>query len=153
MGTHLRVLIRSYPMNTNMTLFTCFPKDFAFWCYAAYVLWPWVCQERGSEAGGTTEGQDGGMHFLLCFQGWLPVLLCCNTFNLYAGGGYLANTKWCRNPENGWNPGIWVLIWEYSTRAFQWIPTWQGLDGFQKYLGPCALDECSLSIGRVKHII
>ena len=29
------------------------------------------------------------------------------------------------------DPGIWVLIWEYSTRAFQWIPTLQGLDGFQ----------------------
>ena len=30
-----------------------------------------------------------------------------------------------------------VLFWKYSTRAFQWKPTWQGLDGFQKSLHPC----------------
>ena len=52
--------------------------------------------------------------------------------------------------KNDWNPGKWVLIWEYSARAFQWIPRWQGLDGFQKSLHPCALDESSKSIGRVK---
>ena len=49
-----------------------------------------------------------------------------------------------------WNPGTWVLIWEYSARAFQWIPTWHGLDVFQKSLRSCALDESSLSIGRMK---
>ena len=48
------------------------------------------------------------------------------------------------------NPGKWVLIWEYSARAFQWIPTWQGLDNYQKSLRPCTLDEISLGIGRVK---
>ena len=57
----------------------------------------------------------------------------------------LANTKWCKNLRNDWNPGIW----EYSSRAIQWIPTWHGLDGFQRFLHPCALDESSLSIGRV----
>ena len=36
-----------------------------------------------------------------------------------------------------------------SVRAIQWIPTWHGLDGFRKSLRPCALDESSLSIGRV----
>ena len=30
MGTHLRVLSKSYPMNTNMTGFRCFSKIFAF---------------------------------------------------------------------------------------------------------------------------
>ena len=35
-----------------------------------------------------------------------------------------------------WNPGIWVLIWEYTVRAIIWIPTWQGLDGSQNL---CAL--------------
>ena len=35
------------------------------------------------------------------------------------------------NPKNDWNPGTWVLIWEYSARAIQWIPAWQGLDFFQ----------------------
>ena len=27
-----------------------------------------------------------------------------------------------------WTPGKWVLIREYSARAIQWIPTWQGWD-------------------------
>ena len=37
-------------------------------------------------------------------------------------------------------------------RAFQWIQTWQGLDCFQNsfHTKSCALDENSLSIGRVK---
>ena len=48
-----------------------------------------------------------------------------------------------RNLKNDWNSGI--LIWEYSVRVIQWIPTWQCLDGFNL----CALDESSLSIGRV----
>ena len=34
--------------------------------------------------------------------------------------------------KNDWNLGTWVLIWEYSMRAIQWIPTWLGLDGFQE---------------------
>ena len=50
-------------------------------------------------------------------------------------------------------PWHMVLIWEYSARAIQWIPTWEGLDGFQKSLRYYALDESSLSIGRVKSII
>ena len=54
--------------------------------------------------------------------------------------------------QNDWNPGIWVLIWECPTRAIHWIPIWQGLDVFQKSLHPCALDEGSLSIWRVKEL-
>ena len=42
----------------------------------------------------------------------------------------LTKAKWCKIPENDWNNATWVLIWEYSERAIQWIPTWQGLDGF-----------------------
>ena len=38
-------------------------------------------------------------------------------------------------------------------RVIQWIPTWQGLNVFQNSLGPCALDESSLSIGRVKLVL
>ena len=56
------------------------------------------------------------------------------------------------NMKNVCNPGKWVLIWDKLVRAIQWIPTWQGLDGFQILLPPGALDECSLSIGRVKTI-
>ena len=52
-----------------------------------------------------------------------------------------------------WNLGIGVLIWGYSARAFQWLPTWQGLDDFQKSLLTCALDESSLSIGRFKQAL
>ena len=55
-----------------------------------------------------------------------------------------------KTTENDWNPGKWVLIWKCSARAIQWTPTWQGLDGFQKSLPSSALDEGSLSIGRVK---
>ena len=36
--------------------------------------------------------------------------------------------------------------------TFQLIPTWQGLNGFQKSLRPCALDKSSLSIRRVKEV-
>ena len=55
--------------------------------------------------------------------------------------------------KTDWNPGIWILIWEYSVRAIQWIPMWQGSNGFQTFLRPCALDESSLSIGRVNQFI
>ena len=48
-----------------------------------------------------------------------------------------------------WNPCTLVLIWEYSARAIQWIPTWQGLDGFQKSLRPCALDKVGLALERL----
>ena len=56
-----------------------------------------------------------------------------------------------QKPEKWLKP--WQMgteIWECSARAFQWIPTWQGSDGFQESLCPCALDKCSLSSGRVK---
>ena len=59
----------------------------------------------------------------------------------------LANTKCWKRLKNDLNPETWALIWEYSARAIQWISTWQGLDGFQKSLRPCALDESSISIG------
>ena len=62
----------------------------------------------------------------------------------------LVNTKWCKKKlkKNDWNSSTWVLIWECSARAIQWIPTWHSLDGFQKSLRPCALDKSSLSNGR-----
>ena len=51
--------------------------------------------------------------------------------------------------ENDWNPGIWVLIWEYSVRAIQWIQTWQSQDGFQKYLCYCALNNGVFGLNHV----
>ena len=51
--------------------------------------------------------------------------------------------------KNDWKPGKWVLSWEYSVRAIRWIPTWHGLDVFQKSLHSYVLDESSLGIGRV----
>ena len=43
-----------------------------------------------------------------------------------------------------WNPGIWVLIWEYSARAIQSIPTSQGLDGY------CDLDKVASALKELK---
>ena len=63
----------------------------------------------------------------------------------------LTNIKWCKNLKNDWNPGKWVLIWEYSVRAIKWVP-WHGLDISQISLLLCALDESSLSIWRVKFL-
>ena len=51
------------------------------------------------------------------------------------------STKLCKKAEKLPSPGKRVLIWGYSARAFQWIPTRQGLEGFQKYLRTCASDE------------
>ena len=51
------------------------------------------------------------------------------------------------------NPGKWVLTWKYSVRAFQWKPTWQGLDDFQDIFIFCALDKSCLSIERVNLFI
>ena len=48
----------------------------------------------------------------------------------------LANTKLCKEYTKK-TTDTWVLIWEYSAIAFQWIPIWQGLDGFQKSLHSC----------------
>ena len=62
----------------------------------------------------------------------------------------LANRKQCKRNRKWPKCRLWVLIYEYSERAIQWIPTWQGLEVFQKYLRPCALDRSSLSIGRVR---
>ena len=61
-----------------------------------------------------------------------------------------ASKKWCKKNRKffDWKPGKWVVIWECSARAFQWTPTWQGLDGFQKSFCHCTLGEISLSIGR-----
>ena len=49
--------------------------------------------------------------------------------------------------ENDWYTGIWVLFWENAARGFQWKPTWQGLDNFEKSLHHFALNERSLIIG------
>ena len=53
-----------------------------------------------------------------------------------------------KKPEEWRKPSHMVLIWEYSVRAIQWVPTWQGLDGFQISVSLC-LDQISLSIERV----
>ena len=60
----------------------------------------------------------------------------------------LVNTKWCNKPEKWLKP--WHMGTHLRVRAIQWIPTWQGLNAFQKSLHPCPLEESSLSIERVK---
>ena len=83
----------------------------------------------------------------LCYSSrCIPRVHQCTLMLLVAN---LENRNYAKNLKNDWNPGIWVLIWEYSARAIQWILTWHGLDGFQKSLRPCALDKSSPSIGRV----
>ena len=95
--------------------------------------------------------------------GWFPAFLdparfhqgCqvstdMNVLTLMLVMANLANAKLCKKTENDCNPGKWILIWEYSVRAIQWIPTWQGLDVFQKSLHFSALDEGSLSMECVK---
>ena len=71
--------------------------------------------------------------------GWLGInksagVLCwAMIINPYAAGGLnLADTKWHKkfSRMHDWNPGIWVLTWESSARAIQWIPTWQGFQCF-----------------------
>ena len=41
MGTHLRVLSESYPMDTNLTRFRCFSKIFASLCYGRKLPQQW----------------------------------------------------------------------------------------------------------------
>ena len=83
------------------------------------------------------------------FLSWCPPYLDLSMLPV----AYYAKRKWCKKIRNDWNPGTWVIIWEYSARAIWWILTWQGLDGFQKSLRLCSLDESSISIGRVIIII
>ena len=53
--------------------------------------------------------------------------------------------------KNYWNPGTLVPIWEYSARAFQWIPTWHGLNGCQKYLRSMLWTEVALALEGLTH--
>ena len=62
----------------------------------------------------------------------------------------LAYTKWCKKSEKWLRPchmGTHLRVIN-SAR----IPTWQGLDDFQKSLRPCTLDESSLSNG-LSHLV
>ena len=77
---------------------------------------------------------------------WTATLLLASS-TLVNNCQYKNNTK---KLKNDCNPGIWVLIWEYSLKKFQWIPTWQGIGGFEKSLCLCVLGESSFSIRRVK---
>ena len=59
----------------------------------------------------------------------------------------LTNTKWCKTLKNDRYPATWVLIWDQYPMHIQCIPTWHGLDAFQKSLHLCALDENTPSNG------
>ena len=92
-----------------------------------------------------------------CWRGWprwdvlgclseillKEITLCCWWLILPIQNSAKKAEKWPK-------PWLVVFIWEYSARANQWIPTWQGLDGYQKSLHPCAFDKNSLSISKVK---
>ena len=62
----------------------------------------------------------------------------------------LANTKWCKKSQLMTDTlANCYSIWELS-RAFQWIPIWQGLDDFQKSLRRCALDNVASALKGLK---
>ena len=68
MGTHLRVLIKSYPMNTNMTGFRWFSKIFCL-----FVLWTKVASAvvgLSSTSGLQRSGQQM-TPFLPTYNSWL----------------------------------------------------------------------------------
>ena len=73
---------------------------------------------------------------------------CWNNLTLILLEANFANIQWCKKSLK--MTETQVLMWEYSVRAIQWIPTWQGLGGFQKPFRHCALDGCWLSIRRFK---
>ena len=79
-------------------------------------------------------------HTHRCFNHWLTLML------LVAN---LVITKWCKKMKNDLNHGVWVLVWEYSARAFHWIPTWQALNGFQNFLHFSPMDKSNLSMERI----
>ena len=62
----------------------------------------------------------------------------------------LVKTNVCKTPEKWRDHEKLVLIWECSARAFRWIPTWQGLDGFQNLLHFSPMNESGLSMERLK---
>ena len=53
-----------------------------------------------------------------------------------------------RNSNSKFHPYTVENAREFD-RAIQWIPTWLDFGGLQKSLSPCALDESSISIGRI----
>ena len=116
--------------------------------YLMFYHWlaPTWSSKYGFLTGVSSSNNMTNIHFKILFvyvmssQGYQP--LCC--WWLSCQIQYNAKIL-----KNRWNPGLWVLIWKYSVAAIQWVPTWQGLDVFQKHLRSCALDESSLSIGRV----
>ena len=60
------------------------------------------------------------------------------------------NTKWCKNAE------IWLKPWHKGTHLRELLESYpmntnmKGFEWFLKSLHPCALDESSVIIGRVK---
>ena len=93
-----------------------------------------------AKSGGTFMNAVLDMHFWILAK-TLPPHKGLKYLNPYAAGGSFCQNKMMqRKLKNDWHTSKWVLIWEHSLRAIQCIPTWQGLDGFQR---------SSLSIGRV----
>ena len=79
----------------------------------------------------------------LCCHGYMPSWIYHNCY--YYNIMYLLSLSF-PIPHSPFLPLFMINFHCY----FAWIPTWQGLDGFQRYLILCSLDESSLSTGRVK---
>ena len=105
------------------------------------------------------EYYDNGCHIFLYWYSNIAMMIMVlwawmGQVNPYAAlVADLTITKWWNKSwEMSETLKKWLLIWDYSARAIQWIPTWQGLYSFQTFLHSCALGESSFSIGRVKGI-
>ena len=107
--------------------------------FCKVVMWPWS---------GQSQQRMSSRHIIILYIGQAHYLKHCLTLILMVAN--FANTKWCKKPQNDWNPCKWVLIWQYSNGAIQWILTWQCWKGFKHLVHFYPMGESSLSIGRVK---
>ena len=79
-----------------------------------------------------------------CHTYRMPQPLCCRWLIWPIKNDAKIPEKWLKS----WHIGTHLI--EYSTRAIQWMPRWQGWDSSQKSLHPCPLDKSSLSIWRLQ---
>ena len=108
---------------------------------------------------------------LIDFDNWISIKLCFIEWQVSADKNHYVAMVTCHLGGHLGSTTIVIiitlciyclLVFQYPTPLFlplfminfhcyfAWIPTWQGLDGFQRYLILCSLDESSLSTGRVK---
>ena len=77
---------------------------------------------------------------------------CRETLNLFITllVANLANTKWCKNSEKSLKPWQMVTDLRVLIKSFHMNTNLTGFGWFSRSLQSCALNESSLTIGRVK---